>query len=1209
MSTIVTRAGKGSPLTNTEVDANFTSLNTDKLELGIAQANGTPSGVLYLNDAKAVTAGSALAFDGTNFSCTGYVHGRSGGTAGVAFRIGDDSTLQDINESNTIGVYGVQDATTGSLKLGSSGPTLTGSSAGLTVNTRMSIGNDLTVKSPNGVEGGQINLNNRANTAAAYVLDVDAGDHGRLFTTQNNTNLLLGQLVGTGGAVAVYTAGTERMRIDSSGNVGIGVTPIPSTTSKVQSNADIVLSGTNRALMLNMYYASGWKYAGNGYALVIKSDDTSGGGLSVEQAPLNSSGAGAAATPVSVMKFNASGGLGLGVAAGSHKFVSSHANTTNFSGNYFVSSNAAANDAAGLVRIATSNTTPTNLLINCVNSVGSVFQVASDNTLSAYNLRPMDASANGTLSLGFNSGNGPSMIAWGSGTAGAGMLEFYTAGTSKLKLDTAGRLGLGIAPTSATGIYQNQLATGATVYYGFLNTQVAQSDVTTGIEVFRSHLHTQAASFTMANAGHFSAGQGTFGAGSVITNQYGFQAQSSLVGATNNFGFKSDIPAGTGRWNFYAAGTAPNYFAGNVGIGTTGGDYDRAFRMVARQDQNATTQIGVVNATVGANAVTQITKIGGTGNSYVDWFLADANGSPTDTFRYGTAVGSVRWELGGAERMRIDSSGNVGIGGAPSVGVTIDIQKALTGASNAFSISARINPDSTVSSAYGFGTYAINVSGNSTPTIYHFHANQGTYSGTAPTNQYGFVAQSSLISGTNNYGFYSNIASGTGRWNFYSAGTAKNYMAGTLQIGTISATTDGQDLLSVRGNNAGGVVRAQVVNPNTTANTQARYDLATGTANAYVLSSVVETGAGAANHYVQCGTGITASYSDFEIHAFRNRAGTEKLRFDATGKVLIGLSTSKSYGGVIQAQRDLDVISTGATTSAMVRLSNYNALDASPTYAALNLFKYDASFAGNTYTTGQAAANQAEIAAINSGGLHIGTNTGNPIVFGTSGTERMRIAADGSIGIGRAPVGFEHELYRATGLVHSSVTSGGTTVTDIAQINATGGAFASNITQYGSGTAYFQSNATAMVVGTTGSAGLYFQTGAALKASLLLDGTFEITTAARLGYGTGAGGTVTQSTSKSTAVTLNKPTGQITMNNAALAAGAAVTFICNNSLMSINDCAIATLKAGSIASAEAYTLTTTANNGIIYFSLANRSTGSLSEAVVINFAIIKGSAS
>lgn len=34
MSTIVTRSGKGSPLTNTEVDANFTNLNTDKIQSG-----------------------------------------------------------------------------------------------------------------------------------------------------------------------------------------------------------------------------------------------------------------------------------------------------------------------------------------------------------------------------------------------------------------------------------------------------------------------------------------------------------------------------------------------------------------------------------------------------------------------------------------------------------------------------------------------------------------------------------------------------------------------------------------------------------------------------------------------------------------------------------------------------------------------------------------------------------------------------------------------------------------------------------------------------------------------------------------------------------------------------------------------------------------------------------------------------------------------
>lgn len=66
MTTIVTRAGKGTPLTNTEVDTNFTNLNTDKLELGGTFSSGTANSVLFLNASKVATSGSALTFDGTN---------------------------------------------------------------------------------------------------------------------------------------------------------------------------------------------------------------------------------------------------------------------------------------------------------------------------------------------------------------------------------------------------------------------------------------------------------------------------------------------------------------------------------------------------------------------------------------------------------------------------------------------------------------------------------------------------------------------------------------------------------------------------------------------------------------------------------------------------------------------------------------------------------------------------------------------------------------------------------------------------------------------------------------------------------------------------------------------------------------------------------------------------------------------------------------
>ena len=61
MSTITTRAGKGSPLTNNEVDANFTNLNTDKAELSGATFTGeiTANGGIALGDGDVATFGDS----------------------------------------------------------------------------------------------------------------------------------------------------------------------------------------------------------------------------------------------------------------------------------------------------------------------------------------------------------------------------------------------------------------------------------------------------------------------------------------------------------------------------------------------------------------------------------------------------------------------------------------------------------------------------------------------------------------------------------------------------------------------------------------------------------------------------------------------------------------------------------------------------------------------------------------------------------------------------------------------------------------------------------------------------------------------------------------------------------------------------------------------------------------------------------------------
>ena len=107
-----------------------------------------------------------------------------------------------------------------------------------------------------------------------------------------------------------------------------------------------------------------------------------------------------------------------------------------------------------------------------------------------------------------------------------------------------------------------------------------------------------------------------------------------------------------------------------------------------------------------------------------------------------------------------------------------------------------------------------------------------------------------------------------------------------------------------------------------------------------------------------------------------------------------------------------------------------------------------------------------------------------------------------------------------------------------------------------------------------------------------------------LGYTAAAQGAVTQATNKTTAVTLNKPAGRITMNAAALAAATNVSFTLNNSYISSNDIIILTLS-GGIATAGTYNCwVNSMNAGSCSITLRNISAGSLSEAVIINFAMI-----
>lgn len=110
-----------------------------------------------------------------------------------------------------------------------------------------------------------------------------------------------------------------------------------------------------------------------------------------------------------------------------------------------------------------------------------------------------------------------------------------------------------------------------------------------------------------------------------------------------------------------------------------------------------------------------------------------------------------------------------------------------------------------------------------------------------------------------------------------------------------------------------------------------------------------------------------------------------------------------------------------------------------------------------------------------------------------------------------------------------------------------------------------------------------------------------------IGYDTGTGGTVTQASTKGTAVNLNRLCGEVTMNAAALAAATIVSFTMNNTSAAAGDRVIVNHVSGGTLGA--YGLNAVAAAGTITFYVRNNTAGSLSEAIVLGFAIVKGATS
>lgn len=232
MSTIVTRVGKGSPLTWTEVDSNFTNLNTDKLQSGDTAASltitsatingGTITGITDLAVADGGTGLSSLTAGYIPFGAGTSAFGSSANlfwdNTNSRLGIGTASPSEKLTVYNSASVVFSLDSDTGT-NLRNTRYTSDASSPFLTLRkARGTLASPTAVNSGDGL--GTIQFVGYGGTnyrGLAYI----SGTVGTYTSDTNISSLLSFSTTPTGSITP-----SERMRIDSSGNVGIGTTSL-----------------------------------------------------------------------------------------------------------------------------------------------------------------------------------------------------------------------------------------------------------------------------------------------------------------------------------------------------------------------------------------------------------------------------------------------------------------------------------------------------------------------------------------------------------------------------------------------------------------------------------------------------------------------------------------------------------------------------------------------------------------------------------------------------------------------------------------------------------------------------------------------------------------------------------------------------------------------------------------------------------------------
>jgi hypothetical protein len=309
MSTIVTRAGKGSPLTHAEVDSNFTNLNADKVEKTSADItggsiNGTTIGSSSASTGAFTTATASTSFGSPVFKATSSAGGalqNSGGTPCLQWGGGGGSNLTlDVNTNVTgaIALNGgttIGDASGDSFTINSSAVSvpngLNFNSNALVLNTSGNLGLGVTPSawkstskalqvSGVSIESDQ-SLNTLIGTNAYRASDGSykyiANGNAMLYQQYQAAHTWYSSASGTAGNAITFT---QAMTLDASGNLGIGTSSPVSPLTVFQASANDAATNAISIMRFGTTYGSSifhnYQTSVGGEALNLSVSDGSG---------------------------------------------------------------------------------------------------------------------------------------------------------------------------------------------------------------------------------------------------------------------------------------------------------------------------------------------------------------------------------------------------------------------------------------------------------------------------------------------------------------------------------------------------------------------------------------------------------------------------------------------------------------------------------------------------------------------------------------------------------------------------------------------------------------------------------------------------------------------------------------------------------------------------------------------------------------------